>query len=225
LALDGKTKKDADTFREKINMELPGLMELEYDGFYPRGIFVSAKAGKSGAKKKYALVNPEGKLKIRGFETVRRNWSPIAKKVQENVLTIVLKEDNPEKALKYAKKNIEDLRKNKVLLEDVTIHTQLQKDIDDYDAIGPHVAIATKMRNKGISVGPGSRIEFVITREGKRIRDKARMPDEVNQSDYDPEYYINNQVIPAVEKIFEVLGYSKDDFAASKEQNKLSKFF
>jgi DNA polymerase elongation subunit (family B) len=28
--------------------------------------------------------------------------------------------------------------------------------------------------------------------------------------EYDPEYYINNQVLPAVGRIFEVLGYSKD---------------
>ena len=225
LSLDGKTKKEADEFREKINVELPGLMELEYDGFYPAGIFVSAKAGKYGAKKKYALLSEDGNLKIRGFEAVRRNWSDISKNVQGKVLNIILKDNKPKKALKYVREIIEELRNNKIPLKDVIIHTRLQKDIDSYDNIGPHVAIAIKMRQKGINVGPGSTIEFVITKHGKKIRDKARLVDDVSQKDYDPDYYINNQVVPAVEKIFEVLGYTKEDLTESKSQDKLDKFF
>ncbi len=225
ITLDRKTKKDAFKFQDKVNIELPGLMELEYEGFYPTGMFVSAKIGRFGAKKKYALLSEDGNLKIRGFETVRRNWSPIAKEVQEKVLAIILKENKPEKALKYVKSTIEALRKNEIALKDVTIYTQLQKDIEAYDTVGPHVAIATRMRKKGIQVGPGSRIEFVITKHGKRVRDKAKLPEEVGQKDYDPEYYINNQVVPAVEKIFEVLGCTKEDLLESKEQNKLQKFF
>jgi len=225
VALEGKSKKDAKEFQQKVNLELPGLMELEHEGFYPRGIFVSAKIGKFGAKKKYALLSESGGLKIRGFELVRRNWSPIAKEVQQKVLDIILKEDDLPKAVKFVKKVVEELKENKVDVSKMIIHTQLQKDIDDYDAIGPHVAIAAKMKKKGINVGPGSKIEFVITKKGDKIRDKARLPSEVTQKDYDPDYYINNQVVPAVEKIFEVLGYTKEDLLESKEQNKLNKFF
>ncbi len=225
LNLGGKTRKDADDFQEKINMELPGLMELECEGFYPAGIFVSAKMGKFGAKKKYALLTENGNLKIRGFETVRRNWSPIAKDVQKNVLTLILKENKPAEAVEYVKKIINDLRENKVPLKDIIIHTQLQKEIEDYESIGPHVAIASRMRNRGIDVGSQSKIEFVITKNGDKIRDKAKMPDEVSQDDYDPNYYINNQVIPSVEKIFEVLGYTKEDLLEIKEQKKLGGFF
>ena len=138
---------------------------------------------------------------------------------------IILKENNPDKALKYVKKIIGELRKNEVDLKDVIIHTRLQKEIDDYDSIGPHVAIAKIMKQKGINVGPGSVIEFIITKNGKKIRDKARLPDEVTKKDYDPDYYINNQVVPSVEKIFEVLDFTKDDLLEKKEQNKLDKFF
>ena len=225
LTLEGKDKKEVFKFQEKINSELPGLMELEYEGFYPSGIFVSAKVGKLGAKKKYALLSEDGNFKIRGFEMVRRNWSAIAKNVQEKVLEIILKEDNPLNALKYVRGVISNLRENKVDLKDVVIHTRLSKEIGDYDSIGPHVAIATKMKNKGMDVGAGSAIEFIITRDGEKIRDKARLPSEVKQKDYDSEYYINNQVVPAVEKLFEVLGYTKEDLLESKQQNKLDKFF
>ncbi|GAI26580.1 unnamed protein product [marine sediment metagenome] len=83
LNLGKKTEEDALKFVEKINETLPGIMELEYENFYPCGIFVSAKEGHYGAKKKYALLGKDGNIKITGFETVRRNWSFIAKQAQE----------------------------------------------------------------------------------------------------------------------------------------------
>ncbi|MCK4501301.1 DNA polymerase, partial [Candidatus Babeliales bacterium] len=225
LALDGKTKKDSEKFAEEINLELPGVMELNFEAFYPSGIFVSAKAGAYGAKKKYALLKEDGNLKVRGFEAVRRNWSPIAKEVQVNVLNIILKENDSAKAFDYVKKIIKELNEHKIPIDKVIIHTQLQKEIASYDAIGPHVAIATRMKEKGMPVGPGSIIEYVITKHGEKIRDKAKFPSEVNQKDYDPSYYADNQIIPAVEKIFEVLGYSKEELAARHDQDKLDKFF
>jgi len=224
LALGDKTKKDSDKFAEEINLKLPGLMELEYEGFYPAGIFVSSKASSYGAKKKYALLLEDGNLKIRGFETVRRNWSDVAKEVQEEVLKIVLKENKPENAFRYVKRVMEELRKHKVPLKKVIIRTKLQKDVGSYDLVGPHVAVAEKMKRKGIDVSAGIIIKYVITRGKEMIRERAKLPAEVEQEDYDADYYINNQVVPAVEKIFEVLGYNKEELLQKEGQNKLAKF-
>ncbi len=225
LALEEKTEQDAHNFVEKINSDLPGLMELEYEGFYPSGIFVSAKMSDYGAKKKYALLSEKNTLKIKGFETVRRNWSVIAKETQEKVLEIILKEHNKEKAMKYVKKIINNLRNKNIAIEKVIINTQLQKDLNDYAARGPHVAVAQKLKNKGIEVGPGTLIKFVITQGSDSISNRAKLPEEISQKDYDAEYYINNQVVPSVETIFKVLGYSKEDILEHKEQKKLEGFF
>ncbi|MBI2558079.1 ribonuclease H-like domain-containing protein [Candidatus Woesearchaeota archaeon] len=225
LTLDGKSKKDAESFAEEINLELPGLMELEYEGFYPAGIFVSAKMGPFGAKKKYALISEQGTLKIKGFETVRRNWSLIAKDVQEKVLDIILREHATEKALEYVKSVVNDLRNKRVPMEKVVIHTQLQKDILDYAAKGPHVAVAQRLINRGKSIGAGSIIKYVVTQGNDIIRNRSKLPEEVKEGEYDADYYINNQVIPAVERIFNVLGYKKEDILEMKEQTKLEGFF
>ncbi len=225
LTLDGKSKNDAENFAESINLELPGLMELEYEGFYPAGIFVSAKIGPFGAKKKYALISEAGTLKIKGFETVRRNWSLIAKDVQENVLGIILRENNTGKALEYVKNVINDLRNKRVPIEKVVIHTQLQKDILDYANKGPHVAAAQRLINQGRQISPGSIIKYVVTQGNDIIRNRVKLPDEIKDTDYDADYYINNQVIPSVERIFNVLGYKKEDLLEIKEQTKLEGFF
>ncbi|MCG2719499.1 MAG: DNA polymerase, partial [Nanoarchaeota archaeon] len=225
LLVGNNKEKDVKKFAESVNVELPGLMELEYEGSYPAGIFVSAKETGYGAKKKYALLSENGNIKIRGFESVRRNWSIVAKEVQEKVLNIILKENNKEKAFNYVKKTIDDLRNHKIELDKVIIRTQLQKEISDYDSIGPHVAVAKRLRDRGLKISAGTVMKYVITKGKGLIRERAKLPDEVKQNDYDPVYYVNNQIIPAVATIFSVLGYHKSDLSEKKGQEKLGKFF
>ncbi|MBS3143538.1 hypothetical protein J4446_01520, partial [Candidatus Woesearchaeota archaeon] len=64
-------------------------------------------------------------------------------------------------------------------------------------------------------------INYIVCSGKGMIRDRAKIPKEAR--DYDKDYYINNQVIPCVEKIFEIKGYTKQDLL-SKEQRKLGEF-
>jgi len=225
LALDGKQKEEIQTLVEGINKHLPGIMELDYEGFYPSGLFVGTKSTGAGAKKKYALLSENGTIKIRGFETVRRNLSLIAKETQEKVLDMVLRENKPEEAFEYVKGVITDVRNRKVNTDKMVITTQLQKEIANYESYGPHVAAAQRMKDQGITVGPGSIIKYVVAKGEERIRDRVRLPDEVTDGGYDPEYYINNQIVPAVGKIFDVFGYDSEELAAEKTQKKLQAWF
>ncbi len=224
LLLGEKSEQDAVSFVDCVNKDLPGIMELEYENFYPAGIFVSVKSSGAGAKKKYALVDKRGFLKIRGFETVRRNWSPIAKDLQKKVLEIVLKDKDPVKALLMIRSVVSDLRSNQISIPEVTIFTQLQKNIDEYENVGPHVAAAQKMSAKGVSVGPGTVIRYVVVKGSGRIRDRVGLPEDVSLNDYDGEYYVANQVIPSVESIFAVLGIDKDKILLDSSQSTLSGF-
>ncbi len=225
LLLKDKNKDDALKFAEEINKELPELMELDFESFYKTGIFVSVKSGEGGAKKKYAMLDEKNKIKVRGFESVRRNWSFIAKEMQKNILEIVLKEKNIEKAKNYTKSVINDLRDHKIPLDKVIIHTQLTKEIEEYETKGPHVAAAQRMKNKGLDVFPGMVIKFVVTKGKGLVRDKAKLPDEITKKDYDPEYYINHQIIPGVDRIFAVLGYNiKEIVSKEGEQSTLASF-
>ena len=199
-------------------------MELEFEGYYPKGLFVALKGKEGGAKKKYALITKEGTLKITGFETVRRNWSPISKEVQQNVLRMVL-EDKKEEALEYIKEMISKLKSGKISKEDLIIKTQITKDLRSYSSIGPHVAVALKMLEKDIPVGPGTIVEYIITKGSGLIRERAKMLEEVKQGEYDADYYLNNQLIPAVSSIFLVLGYNEEDLLGEGKQEGLGKFF
>ncbi|MBW2994886.1 DNA-directed DNA polymerase [Candidatus Woesearchaeota archaeon] len=225
LTFDGRKKEEVLKLVQNINKELPGMMELEFEGMYPSGIFVSVKGREYGAKKKYALIDEDDEITIKGFETVRRNWSPIAKDVQKKVLSIILKENDADKAYEYVKKIIEKIKKSEIEIELFAIRTQITKPIDEYEAMAPHVALAKRLLAKGVDIGPGHVIEYVITKGKGRIGNRTRTLDETDAGDIDSEYYIKNQVIPSVGTIFEVLGYDTSDLEKEGNQSKLSGFF
>ncbi len=224
LLMGKKTKDDALAFMKKVNKELPGNMELELEGFYPRGVFVTKKnAEGAGAKKKYALIGEDGRIKIRGFELVRRDWSTVAKTTQRKVLEAILKHGRKEMAVKIVKDVIERLKGGKVPLEELTIYTQMRKDPRKYDIKSPELAAAQKAIAKGMQIEKGSVIGYVITKKGNTISEKACLAEMAE--DYDPNYYIDNQVMPSVLKILKELGYSEDDLKFKGEQKGLSSFF
>lgn len=230
FTLGNKTKNDVLNLLKKLNSELPGIMSLELEDFYKRGIWVAKRTGILGAKrtgilgakKKYALITEQGKLKIRGFETVRRDWCKLARNLQNEVLRLILNNGNEEKAFELVKKTISDLKERKIDRKEILIRTQLKKPISEYKSISPHVIAATKIKEKGEPVDAGMIIEFFIaeTREKKKlVREKVKLPDE--KGEYNIDYYLNNQIIPAVENIFEVFNINlKDD----KKQKKLLEF-
>ena len=209
--------KNIQRFLDYINKKLPGIMELEYEGFYKRGIFVSTATG--GAKKRYALIDEKGNIEIKGFEFVRGDWSKIAKEAQEKVLEFVL--NNKEKeAVKFVNEVIRKIKKGGIDKEKLVISRQLTKDLESYTQIAPHVKVARDLKKRGIQISRGLIIQYIITREGKSISEKARWFEEAKN--YDSGYYINNQVIPAALRILSILGYSENDFL--NEQKNLAGF-
>lgn len=219
----GKSEKDVLDFVKKVNSELPGVMELEFEGFYKRGIFVTKREG-GAAKKRYALVDFNNNLTIVGFEYVRRDWAVIAKDTQKEVIEAVLKEGKPEKAIGIIRKKVEMLKKGVVKKRDLIIQTQIQKPLKEYESIGPHIAAAKKALKRGKSILPGSLVEYIITKSGKSISDKAEFEEYVKEGNYDADYYIQNQLVPAVIKIMRELGYSEGDLIHGGRQKTLSSF-
>lgn len=221
---EGRNEDDVKKFVEKINSELPGNMQLEVEGFYKRGIFVTKRGEKEveAAKKRYALIDASGKLKIVGFEYVRRDWAVIAKKTQKEVIEAVLKEGNPQKAIEIVKEKIAWLRSGNVPKEELVTFTQIKKPLRSYEAIGPHTSAAQKAIKRGKQLDVGSIIGYIITRAGKSISEKAELEEFVKPGDYDADYYITNQLLPAVIKIISEFGYTKEDLLQGGKQQTLS---
>ncbi|MFZ5955751.1 MAG: DNA polymerase domain-containing protein [Nanoarchaeota archaeon] len=208
-----------------INSELPGIMELELEDFYKRGLFVSKRTVKLGAKKKYALIDFKNKLKIRGFETVRRDWCELTRDLQNKVLEKVLTNGDEKEALKLIKEVVSKVKRREIDKKLLIIKSQLRKDIMDYKAISPHVIAARKMIEQDIPISQGSLIEFYIAENNQKkslVREKVKLPNE--EGNYDINYYLERQVLPAVENILEVFGVDIKNIINGKKQMKLGEF-
>lgn len=206
-------------FAKEVNSKLPEQMQLELEDFYPRGIFVSKKhdKGATGAKKKYAMINKEGKIKIRGFELVRRDWSKVARDTQKHVLELLLKEGDVQAAVKFVRSQIEKVKGGKMPIEEFVIYTELRKKPEDYEILSPEVAAYKKAVKAGLS--PSTVVAYVVTASGKSVSDRAQVVELAK--DYDASYYIENQLLPAVLKILGELGITEDDLLTSSTQKGL----
>ncbi len=222
LFIKVKSLSDAQRFLDAVNKSLPGVMELEFQGMYKAGLFTPAKTGLT-AKKRYALIDSEGGITIRGFERVRRDWSQIARDTQDEVLQAILRDNSPELAVKAVRKTIMDISKGRTDMKKLVIYTQLTRPIKDYEQIGPHVIAAKKALQRGRPVAQGSLIAYVISKGAGSISERAEPEEDAH--DYDPDYYINNQVVPAAMRVLSGLGYTEDDLTGEGEgQASLDRF-
>ncbi|NOZ81758.1 MAG: DNA polymerase elongation subunit [Candidatus Micrarchaeota archaeon] len=212
---------------EFITEKLPGVLSLEFEKIFKTFLIVS--------KKRYAgwkfEKGPEGwidGIETKGMEVVRRDWCPLTTEVMKNVIEIILKEGDISKAATYIKGIINDLRNGKIPIEKLTIVKGLTKHPDEYDGVQPHVELARKMRMRDPSRAPvvGDRIGYVIIKGNELISKRAEDPAYVveNNLEIDTEYYVENQLLPPLERIFEVCGIKKNEILEGVRQKNLFSF-
>ncbi len=208
--LNGKSKEDALRFMKQVNEDLPGIIELELESFYPRGVFIT--------KKRYAMIDEEGRMVVKGLEFVRRDWAAIAKRTQEDVLKAIIRDGSPEKAARVIRETTREVLEGKVDIDDLVIHTQLKMPIESYKAIGPHVVAAKRLQELGHVIEPGTMISYIESNGSGSISERAVPVEDFEGKEYDPDYYVGHQVLPAVMRIMEVLGYREEDLKFEKEK-------
>ncbi len=213
-------RENIDSFLEEVNSELPEFMELEFEGFFKRGFFTSTESGE-GAKKKYALMDEEGGLKITGFEQVRRDWCPLAKQTQKEVLRKVL-ENDIESALETVIETVERLKEGEVDTEQLKIYTTLTKPPEEYGSTAPHVEAVKKAKERGDNIEAETTVAYVITQGTGNISNRAELLKYAEN--YDPNYYIDNQIVPVAYRVLKEFGYSENRLKGEATQSGLGRF-
>ena len=82
------------------------------------------------------------------------------------------------------------------------------------------------MIEQNIPVGEGGLIEYYLGESktnSKLVRDKVKLISE--KGEYNLEYYLNKQLLPAVENIFHVFGIEIKDIIEGNKQEGLNKWF
>ena len=217
-----KLKKDL----KAVNDSLPSSMSLELENIFKSGIFVMSRDKEKAAKKKYALLSETGELKVKGFELVRRDWCGLVKETQRKVLEIVLEKEDPKLAIEYIKEVVNKLQNKEVPKSKLIIQSFVRKNINNYKTINPAMSALLDARKRGLTISNKDVVEYIITdSKAKTISEKARLAELVKERNYDVDYYLNNQLIPAIYSILEVFDISKDEILTGKKQTGLSQFF
>ncbi len=222
---------------QTVTSGLPEPMELVFEAFARRAIFL--------AKKRYALwvFEPSGdswkdRIKVRGMETVRRDWCDLTSKTLKRCLELVLKEGKVDEAVDHVRSVISriqslDLSEDPEILGDLTLTRRYTKSTGSYKNKQPHIQLVEKIKERGGQVpGVGDRVPFVIVKGKNRRKNKELFVDRAEDPQYvlemnlplDTEYYVEKQILPPVLRIFEAFGVSKDRLCAGRGQSSLFSF-
>jgi DNA polymerase I len=168
----------------------------------------------------------EEKILMKGIETVRRDWCELTSKTLFTVLNILLKDQDPKKAYNYVKEVLAKLGENQIPIEDLVVSKSISKPLKKYKGIQPHVELLKKLvkRSPATAPGVGDRIGFVIVKGLRLMSDRAEDPEYVKKHGLkiDSKYYVESQVLPPLERVFEAMGISKSELIGIGRQLSLA---
>lgn len=216
---------------EIVSASLPDPMELEFESIAKRALLI--------AKKRYALwlFEPknsgwEDKIKVKGMETVRRDWCELTSITLNRVLELVLIQGDVDRAVEHVRNLVSNVRnldpgKDVEIIEKLVLTRTLTRKTDSYKNKQPHLTVAENLKKRtGVMPSIGTRIPFVIVAGKGLFVDRAEDPDYVREHNIpiDVDYYVKKQILPPVERILEVFGVNGSSLDFDSKQKGLFDF-
>ena len=225
----GRLSTVTGNFIRKVKEELP--LDMDVDNIY-RSIFFTE------SKKRYAGLTSKGEIVVRGLEVRRGDWCELAKELQSEVIRIILEEEDPDKAVKFVKDTISEVKEGRVPLDKLIIHKTLTKGVESYESAQAHVKAAERAREMDMSASVGSKISYVIVKgPGGTLSERAYPVDMFSKFkdgklyakdktyELDAEYYVDKQLIPTALRILGYFGHTEDELKGKGVQGTLARFF
>ena len=175
---------------------LPCHLEIEFETHYLRFLMPTIRGSETGSKKRYAGSIRDGeniKLKFKGLETVRTDWSPLARELQKELYRRIFFDEPWED---YLRETVADLYAGK-LDHKLVYRKRLRRKLEDYTKnVPPHVQAARKL-------GRAERhIEYLITLQGP---EPLALFNQSASLKPDYEHYIDKQLAPVADGILHFL--------------------
>lgn len=213
--------KLGDFLEKKINAAHEGKISMKIEGVF-KSLLILTKKRYAGFMVEKDNEQLKEKMTMKGIETVRRDWCDLVSKSLYTVLEIILKEQNPKKAFIYIKETLSKLEKNEIPIEDLVVTKSISKSLKEYKGVQPHIELLKKLkkRNPGDAPGIGDRVGYVIVKGLQLMSERAEDPEYVKQNKLkiDSRYYIENQLLPPLERVFEAIGISKSELVGVGKQ-------
>jgi DNA polymerase-2 len=194
-------------WRDRIWSEhrLESFLEMRFESHYLHFLMPTMRGGERGSKKRYAgLVRARGgelELVIRGLEAIRSDWTPLARRVQRELLRRVFLGEPWEEWLRETRSDL----LSGALDAELVYRRRLRRDVDEYESTPPHVRAARMLEGDF----EGSEVEYVMTIRGPEPASRRSAP-------IDDSHYLNKQIAPAADVVLPFLGTSFDRVAGAQ---------
>ena len=214
--LKGRTKDEAFKIGQEIAKTVtdmnPRPIKLKFEKVYFPCVLL--------AKKRYVGFKYESKeqehpdFDAKGIETIRRDGTPSAQKIEEKALKILFRTADLSQVKRYFQNQCEKIMRGRVSIQDFCFAKEVK--LGTYSDKGPPppgALISTKKMLLDPRAEPqyGERVPYVVIAggPGARLIDRCVAPEALlhdDNTELDAEYYINKHLIPPLERIFNLMG-------------------
>jgi DNA polymerase I len=214
-------KKAGDEVAKNVTSGLKGVMELDFEKIFKRFLPLTKKRY---AAWRFDYVNGSWveSIETKGIETVRRDWCDLTSETIEKILETILKANDIKQAVKYFKNVTDEMVTGGIPIQKLIITKTMTKGAERYDGMQPHAELVKKIKKRTPAEAPGvgDRIGYVIIKGLDLLSKRAEDPVYVMERglEIDSKYYIENQLLPPLERIFDALGISKTELLGKGKQ-------
>ena len=184
--------------------ELESYLDIEFETHFLRFLMPTIRGADTGSKKRYAgLIRGEGgelDLVFKGLESVRTDWTPLARRFQRELYRRIFLNEPFES---FIRDTLDALRTGK-LDDELVYRKRLRRDLKEYTRnVPPHVQAAKKLDH------PERWVRYVITRHGPEP-----VVDDIPKPDY--RHYEQRQLAPVADGILGFVGTSFEAIAGDQ---------
>jgi len=201
-------------WREKLatEMQLESYLEIEFETHFSRFLMPTIRGSETGSKKRYAGLDAHNKLIIKGLETVRSDWTELAKHFQTGLLERVFSDQDPRAFV------LETIAK---LLEgeydsQLVYRKRLRRNLADYvKNVPPQVKAARLADQQNQALGKALQyqnkgsIDYLITLNGPE-------PLAYQHSHIDYQHYLDKQLRPIADAILPFVGLDFEQISSAQ---------
>lgn len=190
-------------------------LEIEFETHFKDFLMPTIRGSELGSKKRYAGVKtgPQGdELVFKGLETVRSDWTPLAKQFQLTLYKMVFAKENVHQYLLDVVQDTREGKYDELLIYRKRIRRKLVQYVKN---VPPHVKAARIADEKNTNLGKSLKyqnkgwISYLITTNGPE-------PMEYQTSNIDYEHYIEKQIRPIAEGILPFIGVSFEEITGQQ---------
>ncbi|GIC86614.1 DNA-directed DNA polymerase zeta catalytic subunit REV3 [Aspergillus udagawae] len=214
--LKGRTRDEAFDIGQEIAKAVtdinPHPIKLKFEKVYHPCVLL-AKKRYVGFKYEHRNQK-EPEFDAKGIETVRRDGTPAEQKIEEKALKLLFRTADLSQVKRYFQKQCAKIMQGRVSIQDFCFAKEVR--LGTYSERGllpPGAMISTKKMVEDPRSEPqyGERVPYVVVTgaPGSRLVDRCVAPETLlhdAELELDAEYYINKNIIPPLERIFNLMG-------------------